>query len=836
MKILWSWLEELVDLAALTPAAVAERLAAAGIEVEELARVQVGAPGVLAATITAVRAHPAAERLRIATIDAGGPVAEVVCGAPNCEAGTLAVWAPPGARLPGGDEVGRAEIRGVASAGMLVSERELGMSDDHEGILLLDGRDAVQAGAAFGEVIPVEDWVLDLSIAANRPDLLSHLGVAREVAALTGARFQPPRPPTQLGQVDENVQLAIADADGCPRYTGYVLEDVLVRRAPARMRRRLALSGVRAISNVVDVTNYVLLELGHPQHAFDLDALDREAGGAGQGRINVRRASAGERLVTLDGVERHLAPEDLVIAGARVPLALAGVMGGQSCEVSPATRRVLLETATFDPVTVRRTSKRHALKSESSFRFERGVDGQGVPRAADRAAALLAGVAGARVRAARDLHVRPHERPAIQLRVARTNAVLGTELASPRVAWHLFTAGCRFEGPSAALVDPSRAAEAQRQPTVDIVTLTVRPPTWRPDLEREIDLIEEVARLEGYAAVPETAEHADLSARAPAEVRAPVEEVAAARAALAGLGFHEAVNYAFVSEAELATIRPDGTSPGPVVRLVNPLSAEQGVMRTSLLPGLLKNVRENLKHADGAWLFEVGRVFAPQTGPTARDPNGRPLPARERLCVAAVCAGPRDGGGLGAAPADFFDAKGALEALLDALRIRPVGLVSLSSPFLAGGAAGGIVSASGDPVALAGAVHPAVLDRWDIGQRAFALELYPLEARALLGAAASTLRPFPRFPGSSRDVALLLHDHVPAARALELFALAEEPLLVDARVFDEYRGANLPAGRKSLAYRLRYAAPDRTLTREEVDRAHAALVERVRSVLGAEVR
>ncbi|HEV8322391.1 MAG TPA: phenylalanine--tRNA ligase subunit beta [Myxococcota bacterium] len=864
MKVVWSWLRELVDLDLdVKVQEVAERLAAAGLAVDALERVANGAPELRVVRVAEVRLHPAAEKLRLAKIEGhhgGAAPIEVVCGAPNCAPGALAVYAPPGTALPGGAVVEAAEIRGVRSPGMLLSERELGLSDDHEGILVLDvARDGGRPGGRFAEVLPAADWVLELDVTANRPDWLSHLGVAREIAALTGAALRAPEAPAQLaaGRHAGAVAITVEDAEGCPRYTGYVLDGVKMGRAPLKLRRRLGLCGVRAISNVVDVTNYVNLELGHPQHAFDLDALDREAGGTGKGEIRVRRARGGEKLTTLDGVERALAEEDLVIAGARAPLALAGVMGGADAEVAAGTTRLLLETATFDPVAVRRTSKRHGLRTESSLRFERGVDALGVARAADRTAALLAELAGASVRDARDVFAAPPAARRVGLRAARANAVLGTALPAEKMAKHLEALGCSVEAAQEQRDDaagrvplpPSDTWKRARDATAHGLTawpdgggaaMAVQVPSWRPDLTREIDLVEEVARLEGYGAVPETPERPDLSARAPWPVRAPVDLFAALRGALRGLGYHEVVTHGFVSEAALATLTEDGTAPpAEVLRVQNPLSAEQALMRTSLLPGLLRCARENLKNADGAWLFEVGRVFAP-AAPDSHDEHGRPRPSRERLCVAAVAAGARDGAGLGAAPADFLDAKGAMDELLDALRVRRVAVQRARAPYFAAAAAGEIVShvAAGKvdtAVARYGALAPALLERWDIGQRAFAVELFPLEA-VLLGSTRPAMRPFARFPGSTRDVALLLDDAVASAKVLELLGAAAEPLLVEARVFDEYRGAELPPGKKSLAYRLRYAAADRTLTREEVDRAHGALVDHVRAALGAQVR
>jgi phenylalanyl-tRNA synthetase beta chain len=581
MKISFNWLRELVELKpGVTADSVAERLTLAGLEVESIERRGRDVRGVVVAEVRGARPHPTADKLSIVRLSAGGPEAEVVCGAPNVpEPGGKVAWAAPGAALPGGLEVGRKEIRGFSSPGMICSEVELGIGDQGDGILIL--APSATPGADLMGLLGVLDEVLEVNVTPNRADALSHLGIAREVAALFGTRVRVPAPDEVPGApfpAGHAFDVEIRDPLGCPRYAARVVTEVKVGPAPLAMRVRLAACGVRSISNVVDATNYVMLETGHPLHAFDLDKLS--------GTISVRRAGRAERMTTLDGVDRGLQESDLVIADGRGPVALAGVMGGATSEVGPGTTAVMLETATFDPRSIRRTARRLALHSEASHRFERGVDANGVPHASLRAAAMIARLSGGRLSGdVVDRYPQPQHPRRVPLSRGGLDRLAGFPISLDTAAERL----------AAIEIESERTGQD---------TLLVTVPTFRPDVTIEEDLVEEVMRLVGYDRAP---------VRLPAGGRAPApspESLAdRARDALASLGLHEVATWGFVPRPWLlALVGGQRNLPlGDGVVVKNPISADYEVMRTSLLPGLIDAARRNVaRGVSDVALFEVG--------------------------------------------------------------------------------------------------------------------------------------------------------------------------------------------------------------------------------------
>ncbi|HTP52829.1 MAG TPA: phenylalanine--tRNA ligase subunit beta [Anaeromyxobacteraceae bacterium] len=803
MRISLSWLSEYVTL---PPAEeLARRLTAAGLEVEAVERVGAALDGVVTARIVSAEKHPQADKLTVTQVDAGAGPVQVVCGATNWKVGDLVPLATPGASLPNGQRIERTRLRGVESHGMLCSARELGLSEESSGLLLLPAGAA--AGVPLAEALGLADTVLEVNVTPNRPDALSHVGVAREVAALLGSPLKLPAPRLVQKQPAASSLLGVRiDApERCFRYAARVVESVRIGPSPQWLARRLEACGVRSISNVVDATNFVLLEWGHPLHAFDLD----KVAGA---EIVVRLARPGEKLVTLDGQDRDLSSDDLVIADRDRASALAGVMGGADSEISAGTTRVLLESAWFEPTGIRRTARRHGLHSEASHRFERGVDPGGVTVALDRCAALIGELAGGTVRKGMaDAYPRRRRPVDVPLSWSRPGDVLGMPVSRGEVRRTLAAFG--FE-------------ERKATPRGAVF----RVPSWRLDVAREEDLIEEIVRLKGYDAIPETLP--GIAGKTPAVPReAQVAE--RLRLALEGAGFAEAVNFSFVAPADLAALAPAGGATGIALR--NPISAELAVMRTSLVPSLLKNAVHNLRQrVEDVRLYELASVYQRQSPGADGD-----LPAHEELRVAGVMLGRRHAPGwaTGGDPVDFFDLKAALEGVLESLGIDGVRFSHASEPWLHPRSAAAIScgSSRGEARLLgsAGEVHPRTAAAFELPRGVLAFELSFAELSS-----AARLVPghveVPRLPAVLRDLAVVVADEVEAVRVLDL--VREEALAEEVSLFDVYRGAPIPAGKKNLAMSIRYRAGDRTLTDAEADEAQARIVARLKSAVGAELR
>lgn len=810
MKISLNWLADFVDVS-LDPHALAQKLAMAGLPVESITRIGEGFSGVVVAEVKAKAPHPKAEKLTLVQVWDGSATFDVVCGASNVPApGGKVLWARPGAKLPGADgkiiEIGAKELRGVKSAGMLCSETELGLaSSGVDGILVLTGEDAAAAPGATAQVaLGLTDTVLDVELTPNRGDCLSHVGLAREIAALTGAKLRLPDDSLDafLGKSDvaKTVSVTIDDARGCPRYTARMIEGVTIGPSPRWMRRRLEAVGVRPISNLVDVTNYVMFELGQPLHAFDLARVS----GA---KIRVRRAKAGERMKTLDDQERVLEPTDLLICDAQGPVALGGVMGGQGSEVEDTTTSILLEAAAFESASVRRTAKRLGLHSESSHRFERGVDQTACERASRRAARLLAELGGGKVaRGVVDVEPAPRQPITIALRPARLEALLGFPIPTAEITKHLGALGIETRSENDAKLGP---------------VLRCTPPSHRLDLELEVDLIEEVVRLHGYDHIPATLPTTQARPRASGD---SIGE--AARDALVAAGMLEAQTYGFTSPARLAALRfPAGHPVNRPIALKNPLREEQSVMRTSLLANLLAALAHNLKFgATNVRLFEVGNVFLP---------SGQTLPDEPRY-VAGVISGDRPGHLVPSGPYDFYDLRGVLERLFAHLRLPFEMIPSRSEEgFLHPGVAAA-VRIDDQHIGVLGEVHPEVRDRFGIERVCFAFEL---NLTRLPPARLARYEPIDRFPAVGRDVSFFVDDFVPAERVRQIVLGAKEPLLRDVRVLEDYREVGrVPQGKKGMLWSMTYRASDRTLTDAEVDAAHERLVATLLSELKADRR
>ena len=801
MKISVRWLRELCPVT-LSDDEIAQRLTLAGLEVEGRESRSIG-PGVVAARVVSRTKVAGSDHLSVCQVDDGAGAHQVVCGAQNYAAGDVVPMAQPGATLPNGMQIKKAKLRGVESNGMLCSERELGLSDDHAGLMILPPQTRI--GAPLDELLGLPDTVFEINVTPNRPDALSHLGIARELSALTGVPLRLPQT-APAGEAKVPAHVHDEDPERCPRYLARVIEGVKVGPSPLPIQERLRACGVRPISNVVDATNLALLELGHPLHGFDLDKLAGE-------KIIVRRAAEGEPMTTLDGKERKLAADDLIIADAEKPVALAGVMGGQTSEVSDSTTRILLESAMFEAAGVRRTARRHGLHTEASHRFERGMDEKTAAIAADRCAELIAQLAGGRVLpGVIDRYPAPLPQTQVWVRPARVSALLGTDVSAREVEQRL----------SSLQLEPLDGNPERRLWGV---------PSWRRDLTREIDCIEEVARLRGYDTIPIEIPKAGVGETAAILPQARVKS--AARAALAAAGCDEVLNYSFVPEGDLLALDPEAKP----LRVANPLTVEQGAMRTSLWPGLLRNLGHNLARGTrDLKIYELGRIYLPLPDP--RHPDG-PLawPAWEPDHLALAMTGRRAPKGWtgGGEAVDFYDLKGALEDLLEAMGISEVTFVPAQAASLHPVSAAEL-RVAGRRAGVLGQLHPTAAQHFEVPPQTFLAEL---NWQALLDQATALhgFRGVPKFPAVARDLAFVVDAAVPAEKMLQEIRAADgKRLLEQVTLFDVYRGAPVPEGKKSVAFGLSLRAADRTLTDGEADALCAGIRDRLKSALGAEIR
>ena len=794
MLISYRWIKELtgVDESA---EAIANRLTFSGLEVEGVETVGDLSSQIVVARIETKEAHPESEKLSVVTVNSGSEVHQVVCGAPNCPGpGGKVVMACPGATV-GEIQIASRKVAGVESAGMLVSEAELGIGPEDDGIIILNDVDA-PIGTSVRDALDLEDWIIDVAITPNRPDAISHRGIAREVCLLCGVPFSPPKAPGhEVGgkPVASLATVTVEDVDLCPRYAATVVTDVRWAPSPFALRYRLHNLGLRPISNLVDATNLIMLEYGQPIHAFDLDTLAENA-------IIVRRARAGEKMVTLDGVERVFDTSDLLICDANEPVAIAGVMGGETTGVSEKTKRVLIECAYFNPSTVRRTSKRLKLSTDAAYRFERGMDPGNVVDVINAATAKLSSMSGGTPAPSLiDCYPSPISAPKLTLRPSRYEQVIGCRV--PLDEMNRIVIGI---GAETRVVDGA---------------IEVIPPTSRPDIEREIDLIEEVVRIRGFAEVPMTAPRTTCLR----PNRAYFQAERRAKEILSTLGLQEAISYSFVPREYLSLIGADDN----IVDIANPLNAERSAMRTSLLAGLL----ENLKRAQSRFLsrfaqFEVARTYHATTDPL---PN-------EVLRAAAIMSGPADTWiGETERNVDFYDIKGVFESFVDSyhggkgIRFEPLTDHVAFHPRRAVS-----ILSEGHILGHMGEMHPNVLSRLKLhrGVVAFELQVYPLWQNRTLPDAV----PLPEFPPMSRDVALLVPLEMEAGSILAAFESQIGPLAENVAVFDVYTGDKIPEGKKSLAFSVVYRAMDRTLTDKEVDRLHQKAVNAVSRQFGAQQR
>jgi len=829
MKVSRKWLSEYVDVGDLSGAQLADLLTRAGIEVDAVERRNRGVSSeVVVGFVKEREKHPDADRLSVCVVDAGqGEDLVIVCGAPNVAAGQKVPVALPGSTLPGGVKIGRAKLRGVESNGMICSAKELGLNDRllpkelQSGILVLPG-DA-EVGRPVADLLDLDDEVLELDLTPNRADCLSMIGAAYEIAAITGRSVRLPEgriPAERIGGTNP-VKVRIEAPERCRLFAARYIDGVKVGPSPQWIQNRLIAAGMRPINNIVDITNYVMLEYGQPLHAYDAEKV-RNA------EIIVRLAGEGERLKTLDGAERTLEARMLVIADPDGPIGLAGVMGGESTEVSDSTRAIILEAACFDASTVRRTSRQLGLRSEASLRFEKGINPDGVLAALDRAAALIAEYAGGTVADEVALD-RTGEEPArgIELGIERVNRYLGMELSAQEVK---------------DIFGRLRFAWEERE----LGVLRVEVPRRRGDISLDVDLIEEVARLKGCDRIPGPPIRGDTTSGGLTREQKLRRVI---RTVLTQSGLHEAVTYSLVHPQQIAEYEGlyAGVKPIP---LAMPMSEERSVLRTSLIPGLLEAAQYNRNRGENDLaLFEIGHVFIPSPedagaagGLDGGTVSGRPALTRlpqEKPLLAVLMTGSRYGRhwGVPDEKVDFYDLKGVAETLFDYLGMRRAAFRPAELPGLHPGRGAEIVwEGAGGPFAFGriGELHPDLQKEKDLDATCV-LEL-ELEAVYRLADAAISHVPAPRFPSVTRDLVVVVEERVPVAGLMEAARQASGELLESISVFDVYTGEKVEKGRKSVALSLVYRHPERTLTDEEVAVMHGQVVSRLEGEFGARLR
>lgn len=858
MRISFRWLCELLPALDREPSELADLLSGVGLAVDGVQLLGESLESLRLAAVQRIAPHPARSSLRLVTVSTGDAEHTVVCGAKNVPEQGMVVLAGLGTKLPGVSFTLTArDIGGVVSEGMLCSESELGLADTSDGILTLPPG-AFAPGTPFVEAFPeAHDTIFEIDVTPNRPDALGHLGVARDLAALLGIPLKQPGPgaPPQdkSTSLDALVTVTNRAPERCPHYAAGAVRGLAVGPSPDWMRWRLHRLGVRPISNVVDVTNWLLLEFGQPMHAFDL----AKVSGAS---IDVRLARKGEKLRTLDGEERALDADDLLICDGAGPTALAGVMGGADSEIQDDTKDVLLECAYFTPQGVRRTARRHGMHTESSHRFERGTDHGAIDLVLQRAQHLLCELAGGKA-VPGTLHLRGAEQPlpSIELRESRVAQLLGVHVPFKQATRTLQRLGFDIEF---------------LQETSDGAVARVRGATWRPDVELEVDLIEEIARMRGLDNVPTV-----LPAIRPQRPRTSGRLERQVATIAAELGLSEALTYAFVSPRELTALR----APEPVVVLSNPLSEERSVLRTSLLPGLLEALRRARRRGErNVRLFSVGATFlppnpdAPVSEARPRQPeDGAALP-EERLCFAAVLAGARlEHLSLKAPELDVYDAKGAALELVERLTRREARVVGVGAGTRQGNPSGHQSPGSqrsgqqrterqspeqlrtqhlhprgaaeifvGDArVGRLGPLHPDVVDELDLDGTAQVIEL-DLVALEQVGQVVPRYRPIPKLPAIVRDLSLVVSEDVPASDVGQAIRDAAGSLCESVQLAAEFRGGSVPEGHRSLTYRVVYRDPKaaeraeeaRTLTDKEIDQLQQQVLRTAQERVGATLR
>jgi phenylalanyl-tRNA synthetase beta chain len=791
MKISIRWLKEWVDFD-LSTEELATRLTDAGLEVASVTALGGDLDKVVVGEVLKVSKHPRADKLSVCEVTTGSEKLQIVCGAPNVIEKAKVPVALVGASLPGDMRIGKSTLRGIDSFGMICSEKELGVGEDEEGIMILDS--GLKVGESVTSALGLADHILDLDMTPNRPDCLSIVGVAREVAALCGSRLRWPE--IKLHELSEKakdrIRVKIQDPEGCPRYAARVIEDVQIKDSPFWLKRKLYSAGMRPINNVVDITNLVMLELGHPLHAFDYDLFK-------QREVMVRRAEEKEKFITLDQVERTLNPEVLLITDGGKPVAIAGIMGGLESEVGSDTQRVLLESAYFDPRVIRRGRVFLGISTESSQRFERGADPNGVVKAIDRASQLLENLAEGKVlKGVVDNYAKSIHPVKITLRPDRVNRILSTDLESQKI--------------KGILLSLDLAVKENRNLEVEV-------PTFRPDLTREMDLIEEIARIHGYGKIETTLR---AGGSLVTEVHWEDELARRIKRFLVGSGFFEVITNNLVDPEVLVKVNPDI----PWIEIRNPLSRDLSVLSTSLLYNLLTVISHNKNRLEKEGrIFELGKVFSDQGGQIPE----------ERLQLGIAITGNRQPRHWETkeTEVDFFDLKGVLEGLFEQISLT-FELSPRKAHFLSDHRSLK-VEVEGEEMGSLGEVSEEILDLFDIKDKVFWMEL-DFERIAAQVPHDRQLASLPKFPPADRDLAVVVEESLLSEKIKDKIKQLGGELVENITLFDVYRGKQIPAGKKSLAYSICYRSQEKTLTDEEVDEVHRKVISELEKTFGATLR
>ena len=818
MNISLEWLSEYIDIE-LGIDELSSLLTNAGLEIEGLEYKKPAIDGILTAKIENVSKHPDSEKLKLCTVSVGSNEYKLVCGDSSIKEGDIVPIALPGYELPDGSVIKKAKVRGQDSDGMLCSEKELGLSEETSGVMRLP--EGTKSGSELGEIITglspmfglnasgapkksvslagYSDSIFEVGLTPNRSDCLSILGTARELSALTGLKIHSHEVVLDESSlpVSDDIEIDIEEGTICSRYTARVIKGIKVAKSPLWLRQRLESAGVRPINNVVDVTNYVLMEMGQPLHAFDLAKISG-------GKIVVRKAKEKETLKTLDGVERSFCGDELIIADESAPLAIAGIMGGLDSSVTDETVDIVIESAHFIPETVRKTSRKQGIHSESSHRFERGVDLVAVPEALDRAAMLVNIFAGGTLlKGMIDSYPLPYENKEIIFRPQRCSDILGIDITADESLTYLRNLNMEIT---------SKGNE-----------YLVVPPPYRVDIEREIDLIEEVARLKGYSEIPVE----PLSGVMPDRIsESSVSPILLIKRFMADSGFNEIVNYTFQAPGDMDMLNLGDDDPLRArPKLINPISEELSLMRSTLISGILNTASLNIKKQNRSLqLFELGKVF--------REGSGK---IEESRRLAALITGEK-GTLLWKTEGDIYDIKGLLENLLDLLNIKEYTFVNCSDLSYLHPGRGARVFAGDKEIALIGEIHPSVIDNFDLRQKAYIFDLN-IDAVSLLSKENNIeFSDIAAFPFVERDMALMLDKTLPLNDIMQLISGLDIDLVEDVDVFDQFEGKGIEDGKKSLGIRLRYRSSEETLTDEKVNEVHNMIVDHLIDKTSATLR
>ena len=798
MKASLSWLKDYVPIE-MDPANLAEALTMVGLEVESLSERYNYLDTVFVGRIDEIVPHPNADKLHLCRVNTGHGQISVVCGAPNIQIGMLSPVALPGTEFPEGFVLEKSIIRGQPSEGMLCSEGELGLGDDRSGIMALEP--SLSVGNKLNSALALSDTVFEIEITPNRPDCLSIIGIAREIAAIQKVRLVYPdsKLVDKGNQISERTSIKIEAPEHCPRYVARLLEDIKVKPSPYWLQDRLLSVGLRPINNIVDVTNFVLMESGQPLHAFDFDRL-------AENRIVVRTAGKGETFVTLDQKERVLDSEMLMICDGQKAVAIGGVMGGLNSEIEESTTRVLLESAYFNPVSIRRTSKQLGLSTDACYRFERGVDPEGQIVSANRAAKLMAELGGGRlISGLIDEYPNRQSVKSLKLSAKNTNRLLGTQLQSKEIANLLKSIEFKVE---------KKAAKNEKD------TLKVTPPSFRVDISRPEDLMEEVARLSGYNNIPTTFPVMPATGRS---AHKQIELRQQMRQLMDGFGFRETINYSFMHKqsADRLRLKPDDQR-RKLVNILNPLTEDQAAMRTSLVPGLLQTVHYNFfQQTKNLKIFEIGKIFINE------DP--RQLP-REPEILAGIWTGSRYEASWHdqATDCDFYDIKGVVEGLLNALHIDSIQFTQLPEnecTYTRAGYSAQILS-NNTLLGVLGEIHPVVLANYDLKQTLFLFELNFDHLVPLIKDIRQS-KPIPKFPAIFRDITIIINKDIETQKVVAEAQNQREEFVESFSLLDVFEGKPIAEGKKSVSLRVTYRSSVKTLKDEDVTPIHQSIADRL---------